>query len=45
MGGSLSEKAIHKLLLDNKFKVIEKRLVHSLEQDNSEIYHYLCEKI
>jgi hypothetical protein len=44
MGGTLSETEIDRLLSNYRFKVLEKRLVHSLEDDNSEIFHILCEK-
>jgi len=44
MGGALSEQDIAQLLDQHGFKILEKRLVHSLPEDNSEIFHYLCEK-
>lgn len=45
MGGSFSAQEIDELLLEYNFRVIEKRLVHSLPNDNSEIFHMLCEKV
>ncbi|MCK4711802.1 MAG: methyltransferase domain-containing protein, partial [Marinosulfonomonas sp.] len=45
MGGTLSEGEVDALLLDHGFKVLDKRLVHTLPDDNSEIFHILCEKV
>ncbi|MGB0966705.1 MAG: class I SAM-dependent methyltransferase [Halocynthiibacter sp.] len=45
MGGSLSEKDTYKLLKDNRFEVIEKRLVLRHDEEGTDIYHFLCKKI
>ena len=44
MRGSLSETGVHKLLKENRFEVIEKRLVLSHENEGTDIYHFLCKK-
>lgn len=44
MGSKLTEKQIDNLLKSSGFKVIERRLVKDDPQEDSQIFHILCEK-
>jgi ubiquinone/menaquinone biosynthesis C-methylase UbiE len=45
LASRLSEKGNVELLKDSGFRILEKRLVKSDPEDDSEIFHFLCEKI
>lgn len=45
MGSNLTEKQMDNLLKASGFKAIERRLVKADEEENSEIFHILCEKL
>jgi len=45
LGSRLSEAGNKKLLKDSGFMIVDKRLVKSDPEINSDIFHFLCEKI
>lgn len=45
MGGSLSEKDTLRLLKENRFEVIDKRLVLEHDKQGNDVYHFLCKKV